>query len=102
MPYWCLRTQPQWDASFKTCAPDGQIQCTKLTNRCTCVCCVLCLQSWLKDASNTFKGLDGPISTGYAVLTASLLAAGLGYIFAPSLTLQGVSATCLPLIGADG
>jgi hypothetical protein len=45
----------------------------------------------LKDAGNTFKGLDGPISTGYAVLTASLLAAGLGYIFAPALTLQGVS-----------
>jgi hypothetical protein len=48
------------------------------------------LQSWLKDASNTFQGLDGPVSTAYAGLTASLLAAGLGYIFAPGLTLAGV------------
>jgi hypothetical protein len=48
------------------------------------------LQSWLKDASNTFQGLDGPVSTAYALLTASLLAAGLGYIFAPGLTLAGV------------
>jgi hypothetical protein len=50
-----------------------------------------CLQSWLKDASNTFKGIDGPFSAGYAALTAGLLGAGIGYIVAPGLTLGGVS-----------
>jgi hypothetical protein len=53
------------------------------------VWCVL--QSWLKDAGNTFSGINGSFSAGYAVLTASLLAAGIGYIVAPGLTLQGVS-----------
>lgn len=56
-----------------------------------CCLCFLPLQSWLKDASNTFQGLDGPVSTSYAGLTASLLAAGLGYMFAPGLTLAGVT-----------
>lgn len=64
----------------------------------TC-CCVpaivaspISLQSWLNDAVNTFSGVNGSFSAGYALLTAALLGAGLGYIVAPGLTLQGVSA----------
>jgi hypothetical protein len=62
-----------------------------------CVSCCDCvtpnahLQSWLNDAANTFSGVNGSFSAGYALLTAALLGAGLGYIVAPSLTLQGVS-----------
>lgn len=63
----------------------------------TC-CCVpavvaspIALQSWLNDAVNTFSGVNGSFSAGYALLTAALLGAGLGYIVAPGLTLQGVS-----------
>lgn len=57
-----------------------------------CTCCTLSfdLQSWLKDAANTFSGVNGSFSAGYALLTASLLAAGIGYIVAPGLTLAGV------------
>lgn len=51
------------------------------------------LQSWLRDAANTFSDINGPFSLGYAILTASLLAAGIGYIVAPGITLPGVSAT---------
>eukprot|EP00775_Hariotina_reticulata_P007828 gene7828-8025_t len=47
-------------------------------------------KTWVNDAVKTFNGVDGGISAGYAVLTASLLAAGLGYIFAPLPTLAGV------------
>lgn len=55
------------------------------------------LQSWLKDAVNTFSGVNGSFSAGYALLTASLLAAGIGYIVAPGLTLAGVSSKCVCL-----
>lgn len=48
------------------------------------------MQSWLTDAANTFSGINGTFAAGYAVLTASLLAAGIGYIAAPGLTLPGV------------
>lgn len=48
------------------------------------------VQSWLKDAANTFSNVDGPNSTGYAVLSASLLAAGIGYLVLPYPTLVGV------------
>lgn len=48
------------------------------------------MQTWVSDAVNTFNGVDGGISAGYAVLTASLVAAGLGYMFAPLPTLAGV------------
>jgi hypothetical protein len=47
-------------------------------------------QSWLKDAQNTFSGLDGPLSSGYAILTAAFLASGIGYLVLPGLTLKGV------------
>lgn len=59
---------------------------------CSRVTCRLlyCLQSWLKDASNTFSGIDGINSGGYAVVTASLLAAGIGYLVLPYPTLVGV------------
>lgn len=53
------------------------------------------LQSWLKDAANTFSEINGPFSLGYAILTASLLAAGIDYIVAPGITLPGLSATQL-------
>lgn len=60
------------------------------------------MQSWLKDAANTFNGVNGSFSAGYAALTASLLAAGLGYIVAPGLTLQGVSGQLdLEVVGCD-
>jgi hypothetical protein len=58
--------------------------------RCPAITCLI-VQSWLKDASNTFKGIDGPFSLGYAALTAGLLGAGISYIVAPGLTLGGVS-----------
>jgi hypothetical protein len=51
---------------------------------------VALLQTWLRDARNTFSDIDGIMSATYAVLTASFLAAGLGYIVAPMPTLAGV------------
>eukprot|EP00878_Enallax_costatus_P002514 GHUV01002695.1.p1 GENE.GHUV01002695.1~~GHUV01002695.1.p1 ORF type:complete len:416 (+),score=125.33 GHUV01002695.1:151-1398(+) len=47
-------------------------------------------KTWLQDAANTFSNVDGANSAGYAVLTASLLAAGIGYLVLPYPTLVGV------------
>ncbi|KAF6255213.1 hypothetical protein COO60DRAFT_1641700 [Scenedesmus sp. NREL 46B-D3] len=47
-------------------------------------------KTWIKDAKNIFTGVTGGSSTGYAYLTAALLASGLGYIVAPVPTLQAV------------
>uniref|UniRef100_A0A383V958 Uncharacterized protein n=1 Tax=Tetradesmus obliquus TaxID=3088 RepID=A0A383V958_TETOB len=47
-------------------------------------------KTWVNDAKNIFTGVTGGSSTGYAYLTAALLASGLGYIAAPLPTLQAV------------
>jgi hypothetical protein len=48
----------------------------------------LCLQTWINNAKNIFSGATGGSSTGYAYLTAALLASGLGYIVALVPTLK--------------
>lgn len=73
------------------CARAAPTSSAESHEHCFCRADPPCLQSWLKDASNTFKGIDGPFSAGYAALTAGLLGAGIGYIVAPGLTLGGVS-----------
>jgi hypothetical protein len=50
----------------------------------------LSVQTWINDAKNIFFGATSGSSTGYAYLTAALLASGLGYVVAPVPTLQAV------------
>jgi hypothetical protein len=59
------------------------------------------LQTWINDARNIFTGVTGGSSTGYAFLTAALLASGLGYIVAPVPTLQGVFGSSVANAGPE-